>query len=199
LFLVPTILVYRAIRQHDAIQLLLRHGFVPEASVIGLTQFELCLEVLYVGGDLDRATKWMNHASTRNTPWTVADKINDVWRSDHKMRAAKHAYFEVLSAIKHGNPTAGPFGFPARLTGDHFSTTSGAVDDEWSRTHAILIAAATTYHLVECLEGASRSFARFVALDCSYESKRAELLSQWRDEAGRVAARVGLRKEESLH
>ncbi|HBH03032.1 MAG TPA: hypothetical protein DDZ42_14120 [Candidatus Rokubacteria bacterium] len=199
LFLVPIILVDRAIRQHDAIRLLVQHGFTPEASVIGLTQFELCLDVLYVSGDLSRASEWMRHDSTRSAPWKVADKINDIWREDPKTRDAKRAYFEVLSAIKHGNPTAGPFGFPARATGNRLSVTSGEIEDDWSRTHAILIVASSTYHLVECLAGAAAAFGHFVPIDPGLEAKRGRLLAEWRNEAGKVAERIGVVRTDTVH
>ena len=186
LFVVPFLILSRAIRHHDAITLLLRNGFTAEASLIGLTQFELCLDVLYIGDSVDRASKWMKHTSDRFAPWPVTDKINDIWATDRKKREGKQRYFELLSSVKHGNPRAGPSGFPARMAGNRFTITNDQLDDVFSRRHAIIVTGVCSYQLVECLEGASRAFGCFVRVDPSLDTKRARLLRECRREMRRA-------------
>src|SRR5437660_3999307 len=139
LFVVTCLILSRAIRHHDAIGLLLHNGFTAEASVIGLTQFELCLDVLYIRDNVARASEWMKHTSDRLAPWKVKDKINDIWAKNPKMRDAKHRYFELLSSVKHGNPRAGMFGFPARMASDRFTITNDQLDDVFATSFAIAV------------------------------------------------------------
>lgn len=199
LFFVPLLILSRAIRHHDAIGLLLRSGFTAEASVIGLTQFELCLDVLYIGDTVARGSKWLKHASDQKAPWTVKEKINDIWAKDPKIREAKQRYFELLSSVKHGNPRAGAFGFPARMAGDRFTISNDQIDDVFSRSHAIVVAGVCSYQLVESLEGASRAFGRFVRVDTDLDTKRVALLRECRREIGRAMHAVGVIKSKTVH
>jgi len=190
LFFVPVIILSRMLRQHDAIEVLLPQGFVPEAAILVLTQFELCLDVLYLDNNVHRATEWMDHESMRHAPWKVKDKIEEVYSSDPPIRDAKQKYFEVLSAIKHGNPLAGGFGFGIRRDGNQFSVTDGEIDDHFSQTHAVVIAGADAYQLIEGLRGACRAFSRFVTLDTALSPRIEELLKRCRQEIGRAVHKI---------
>jgi hypothetical protein len=199
LFLVPSLILSRAIRHHDAIELLLRNGFTAEASVIGLTQFELCLDVLYIRDTVTRATEWMKHSSDRFSPWKVKDKIDDIWANDREMRESKQGYFELLSSVKHGNPKAGLFGFPARVVSNSFTITNDQFADVFSRGHAIAVGGVCTYQLVESLQGASAAFGCFVRLDPDLDVERGSLLQECRREIGKAMHSVGLVKSKTLH
>ena len=199
LFFVPALILSRAIRHHDAIELLLRNGFTGEASLIGLTQFELCLDVLYIRDTVMRATEWMKHTSDRFAPWKVKDKIDDIWANDREMRESKHAYFELLSSVKHGNPRAGLFGFPARVADKSFTITNDQLDDVFSRSHGVAVVGVCIYQLVESLQGASRAFGCFVRLDPDLDAERKLLLQECRREIGKALHSVGLVRSETLH
>jgi hypothetical protein len=192
LFFVPSMIVSRLIRHHDAIELLIRNGFTSEAGIIGLTEFELCLDVLYIGDNVTRATEWMDHRSTRLSPWKVKEKIEDIWASDPEIKKAKHMYFEVLSSVKHGNPTAGTLAFQIRQQGSTLTIATGQIEDTFSITHAVVIGGVCSYQLIESLGGLSRAFARFVRIDENLDARRQILLEQCRIEVGRAMHDLGL-------
>lgn len=198
LFFVPLLILSRAIRHHDAIELLLRSGFTAEASIIGLTQFELCLDILYIGDNISRATRWMNHTSTRSSPWRVKDKIDSIWATNPEVREINHRCFELLSSVKHGNPTAGVFAFPARRTGDRLTVTNDQLDDAFTRTYALIVGGFCSYQLIESVGGASRAFGRFVAIDPNLEARREQLVQECRREIGKAMHAAGLVKSEKL-
>jgi hypothetical protein len=199
LFVVPGMIVSRLIRHHDAIELLTRNGFTSEASIIGLTQFELCLDVLYIGDNVGRARKWMAHRSSRSSPWKVKEKIDDIWASDPDTKETKSRYFEILSSVKHGNPTAGTLAFPLRQSGVELMVTSDHIGDAFSVNHAVVVGGVCSYHLIECLQGLSKAFARFVRIDAELDARRHILLEKCRSEIGRAMHDLGLIKSQFFH
>ena len=190
LFFVPVIILSRMLRQHDAIEVLLSKRFVPEAAILVLTQFELCLDVLYIDNNVHRATEWMDHESMRHAPWKVKEKIEEVYSSDPAMRDAKQKYFEILSAVKHGNPLTGGFGFSIRGDDNKISVTDGEIDDQFSQTHAVVVAGADACQLIEGLRGACRAFSRFFTLDTALGPRIEEQLKRCRQEIGRAVHKI---------
>jgi len=99
----------RICRTHLAAIVLVENHLPGEAVILETTEFELFLDLLYLGQDLDnRAKDWLEHSRTEATPWNVGHKIATVFPTNQS--AAKGTY-ELLCSIKRGNPAAGSLGF----------------------------------------------------------------------------------------
>ena len=178
LFSVQSFIIARIVRSQEALELLLKEGFSIEAAVVALSQFELCLDVLYIDGNVQRATKWIGHDSKRYQPWKVTDKINEVYRLDRKRKDAQYKIFEMLSSVKHGNPTASGFGFPIRTEGRKVSVITGEIDDPFALSYKLTICGFCTCQLLEALEGVKRAFSKFINIDNGLCKELAHLLQE---------------------
>jgi hypothetical protein len=56
IIIVPLLISARIFRTYDAINMLLENGYVSEAAVLTLTQFELRLDLAYTAHDVTHAT-----------------------------------------------------------------------------------------------------------------------------------------------
>lgn len=192
LFWVPLILITRIVRGQEAIELLLEKGYSAEAAVIALTQFELRLDILYVGVEVGRATQWVEHESKRQHPWKVKDKIDDVYGLDPETKEAQLETFQMLSSVKHGNPLAGGFEFPVRIKGKKISGTTGEIDDSLALGYKVTMCGFCTYQLLEALEGASRAFSKFINIDDDLCEELAHFLRESKRKMARAMRRVGV-------
>lgn len=147
IIIVPLLISARIFRTYDAITLLLENGYVSEAAVLALTQFELRLDLAYTAHDVAHATEWLGHESLG---WSVAQKmdkkINSLFSNpDDRVRLSD--IFKYLSGIKHGNPTYSALGFPARQDGPGLEISTGEIADEFSGEFSRQIASYSTYQL----------------------------------------------------
>jgi len=191
LFSVPLILITRIIRSQEAIEFLLEKDYSAEAAVIALTQFELRLDILYIDTNVRRATQWIKHKSKVYHPWKVNDKIDKVYGLDPKRRDAQHESFQMLSAVKHGNPLSGEFGFPVRMKGNKISGTTGQINDSLTLRYKVTICGFCVYQLLEALEGVSRTFSKFININNDLSQELAHLLQQSKEKMAQSMLRVG--------
>ena len=143
----------RIMSSQAAIEILLEHGLHAEAAIIALSQFELRLDILYIGDKVERATKWLVHNSKTRQPWGVKRKIEEVYVHDPTMKESQHDGFRVLSQVKHGNPVAGSFGFNVRKDDQRITIAIGRIDDTQSRIYSLLICGLSIFQFLEAVEG----------------------------------------------
>lgn len=106
----PLLIFDRINQTHAAIAILAERGLPTEGMILLSTEFELLLDLFYIGRKSGRATKWLGHTNTRDGPWTVKSKIEDVFQSDASRKKGALDLYEMMCAIKHGNPAAGILG-----------------------------------------------------------------------------------------
>ena len=131
----------RICRTHKAAILLVENRFPSEGAVLVTTEFELLLDLLFIARDVEiRGNQWLEHSNTRYTPWAVSAKIREVFPTAERL-------YEMLCAIKHGNPTAGKLGF-------YFPKNSQVIegdeqeDDLPHRAKDYFVLAASSYQLL---------------------------------------------------
>jgi hypothetical protein len=147
IIIVPLLISARIFRTYDAINMLLENGYVSEAAVLTLTQFELRLDLAYTAHDVTHATEWLGH---ERLDWSVAQKMDKKINSlfnDPDDRARLSDIFKYLSGIKHGNPAYSALGFPARQNGPGLEISTGEIADEFSGEFSRQIASYSTYQL----------------------------------------------------
>lgn len=196
LLFVSSIILARIMRSQDAIDLLLKDGFLPEAATITLVQFELRLDILYIDNHVGRATQWFEHKSKRRQPWNVTDKINEIYNSNTKRKDGQHEAFRLLSAIKHGNPLAGELGFPMRWKKNGVTVTTGDIDDVTSHAQALEISVFSTNQLLEAFKGSIVQFSKFIDVDEGLIGKLDQLLIGSKEEAAKMHERLLVEQEE---
>ena len=143
---VPTMIMCRIIRTHDAIGLLLENNHPSEATVLALTQFELRLDLAYTASDVKRAGAWLDHENTKWSLMSVKDKLNTLFREEAE-RATLYCIFQYLSGIKHANPVYSELGFPGRFKSGEIFVSSGEIADEFSEEFSNKIFAYSSYQL----------------------------------------------------
>ena len=136
-------------RQQEAIGLLLKSGYPSEAATICLSQFELKLDILFIGSDVKKATQWVDHEREHKHPWPTKNKIEHVYGKETEESSRQQHLFTFLSAIKHGNPTAGGFGFNVRGTEKGFTVTTTTVNDDFSKLFSCVLSAYSTHQLID--------------------------------------------------
>lgn len=112
--LLALLICNRIQRMQRAIEELVSAGLPSEAAVVALAQFELRLDVMYIGDDDDKANRWMNNTNREKSPWPVRQKIERVF-SDEARREHERVLYREWSAIKHNNATAREWAFPIRM------------------------------------------------------------------------------------
>jgi hypothetical protein len=162
---VPLILSARIFRTYDAIALLLQNGFLSEAAVLVLTQFELRLDLAYTAHDISHATQWAEH---ENMDWSVAQKmekkINSLF-SERDDRKRLSDIFKYLSGIKHGNPIYSGLGFPARGNIDGLLISTGGIDDSFSVEFSRQLARYAKYQLAWSSQALSVYTGQYAIVD----------------------------------
>jgi hypothetical protein len=178
LFWVTCIIISRIMRSQDAIELLIKNFFFPEAAIIALTQFELCLDISYIGNDVTRATQWVAHQSDKFHIWKVKDKIID---SEINDKNYKLEIFKALSAIKHGNPLAGGLGFSWRKDGKNIKISNGEIYDEFYHAYGIMLCCLSSYQMLNSLEDAKKAFSIFSPIEDDISDKLSFLLQETKE------------------
>ena len=145
---VSSLLLARVITGLQAVDLLLRNDYVIEAGVVTLSVFETKLDMLYVGTDAKRGDYWLRHEDPIRQPWSVAHKINSIYEGD--LRQREQTTFQFLSAIKHGNPTAGPAGYPERRNPELWEIKTGGFDDSINLSISLIIGRIAREQLLDC-------------------------------------------------
>ena len=186
LYWVQLLLLSRILRCHSAVRLLVREGLCSEAAIIALTQFETSLDALYIGLNVSRATTWVEHTSERSQPWSVGNKIREIYASDPHRMDANFAVFRDLSQIKHSNPAAGGFGFPVRREGDTLQLSTGPMEDVFEEFQGRLLLAFSSFSLLEVFEVAGAAFGKFESMPEEYLVEIAALKTQAGDALGRA-------------
>jgi hypothetical protein len=200
LFVAPALILSRMLGHHAAINFLLEECFVIEAGTLALTQLELCLDVVYIGADVDRAREWIDHDSAHHAPWGVRNKIEDVFSSDPSERNAKLKLFELLSSLKHGNPAVGGLAFGMRRDGNRFVVTTDQVDDYASKQLAITVAGGCAILLLEAPRSACEAFTQFVSVEPAAVLAVDDLVGRCRRETARSLRELDrLEKASALH
>lgn len=192
LFWVPLILISRILRTQEAIELLLKEGYLAEGAIIALTQFELRLDIFYIDVNIRRATQWVEHESEKHHPWKVKDKIEEIYDINPKKKDAQQRIFQMLSAVKHGNPVAGGFGFSVRSDGKILSGTTGEVNDSLALSYKIAVCGFCIYQLLESLEGVSRAFSKFIKINGNLQEELIHLLQKSKRKMVKIMHHIGV-------
>jgi hypothetical protein len=67
-------------RTYDAIQFLLKNGYVSEATILTLTQFELRIDLAYTAHSVANASEWLDHEKLHvSIGRKMEDKINSLF------------------------------------------------------------------------------------------------------------------------
>lgn len=175
-YFVPMTLLARALGHHRAIALLVKEGYPTEAAIVALTQFELCLDILYMSDDPSRATAWMQHGSETRQPWNVTDKIKAVYSTDPETREGNHGAFRNLSQIKHANPLAGPQGFPMRWSGPIVTVQTNPDPDQLAEVWSLVVLLFCCHKVLEAAAAVRRCHSQFVDLEESLERQLASFM-----------------------
>jgi len=198
-YFVPMALLARALRHHKAIALLVSEGYITEAAIVGLTQFELCLDMLYIAEDRVRATDWMRHASERSAPWSVKQKINAVYATDPQLREANHGAFCDLSKIKHANPLAGPRGFTMRVSSEKLTISAEPDADNFSRGWSIIMIAFCCHKILEAMGAVKKCHSEFVQFDEGFDAELGSMIAECSNRVARAVTTLGLLEEGDVN
>jgi hypothetical protein len=162
---VPFIIFARILRTYDAIDLLLNEGFISEAAVLVLTQFELRLDLAFTAHDVSHATQWAEHEYIdRSVARKMEKKINGLF-SERDDRKRLFEIFKYLSGIKHGNPIYSGLGFPARGNVDGLLISTGGIDDNFSVEFSRQLARYAKYQLAWSSQALSVCTGQYAIVD----------------------------------
>jgi hypothetical protein len=168
LFWVIYTIISRIMRSQEAIELLIKNFFFPEAAIITLTQFELCLDISYIGNDVTKATQWVEHQSDKFHVWKVKEKIigSEINDKNYKLEI-----FKALSAITHGNPLAGGLGFSWRKDGKEIKISDGEIYDEFYHAYGLMLCCFSSHQMLNGLEDAKKAFSIFSPIEDDISNK----------------------------
>ncbi len=196
---VPMVLLARALKHQKAIMCLARERFAADAAIVGLTQFELCLDILYISLDRTRATAWIEHQSETRQPWSVKHKINEVYAADPQMCDGNHGAFQNMSQIKHANPLAGPYGFPWRVSGFNMRIETNPDPHDLLRVWSVIVLLFSSHKLLEAGVAVKRCHSEFVRFDESVDDDLASLLAECRNLVTRNIPRPASSSTGAVH
>ena len=76
---VPTTIMSRIFRTHDAIGVLLKNNHPSEAALLTLPQFELRLDIAHTASDIKHSTAWLDHEDKKWSLLAVKSKIDTLF------------------------------------------------------------------------------------------------------------------------
>lgn len=160
LWLVHSVIGARLIHRHSGILQLLESRYPSVAAIVLLTQFELRLDILYIGTDTSRATEWVEHTNQKTQPWPVKTKIKNIFpvQSDVDLYLTLYRW---LSGIKHGNPAWSNSAFSVRAAGDSRRIATDEFDDDQSKAMACLLYAFSSWQVLDALATAGPVYLHF--------------------------------------
>ena len=176
LIFVPTTILTSIIRQHEAIELLLKNGYPSEAAIVCLSLFELKLDIMFIDHDVKKAAKWLEHESDYRHPWPVRNKIEHIY-GEGTAEAVRHkSMFKLLSSIKHGNPKSREFGFSVRRSGKTIIVSTSTVDDQFSKIFSCMTLTYSTQQLLEAMAAVRGLISRYFGSTRDADLRLAELI-----------------------
>lgn len=174
---VPTMIMCRIVRTHDATGLLLKNNHPSEAAVLALTQFELRLDLAYTASDVKHAAAWLDHENTKWSLMSVKDKLNTLFSGEDE-RAKLNHIFQYLSGIKHANPVYSELGFPGRLKNGNIFVSSGEIVDEFSEEFSNMIFAYSAYQFAWSAQVLNVCTAKYAVVDKALRLKVRDLCAK---------------------
>lgn len=104
---VHTRLLLRLAQDLRATVLLVTRGHVLQALTVAATILEQAHELGYIGGDDDRAKKWLSHSAERRSyPATVSEAISATAQAlqSPELEISGKSFYQKLCMAKHANP-----------------------------------------------------------------------------------------------
>jgi Family of unknown function (DUF5677) len=175
IIIVPLLISARILRTYDAIQFLLENGYVSEATILTLTQFELRLDLAYTAHNVANASEWLDHEKLHvSIGRKMEEKINSLF-ADKDDRTRLGEIFKYLSGVKHGNPIYSSHGFPARGNGPELLISTGEIADEFSGEFSRQVAAYAIYQLAWSSQVINVCTGKYARIDINVRKIRHEL------------------------
>ena len=144
---VPAAIFARIIGTHNSIGSLLHDGYVVDAAVIALAQFELRFQLAWTAHDIKNATAWVAHSNVRSAPMGVGSTINALFPKPSDESDRLHSIFSHLSGVKHANPVMSELVFGGRSSGAGISISTGTIEDDFSERFSRLLREFSIYQL----------------------------------------------------
>ena len=174
---VPTTIMSRIFRTHDAIGVLLKNNHPSEAAVLTLTQFELRLDIAHTASDIKHSTAWLDHEDKKWSLLAVKNKIATLF-SEGAERADLYSIFQNLSGIKHGNPVYSELAFPAHVSDTGIVISTGESADAFTEEYANMILGYSTYQVAWSSHVLNDYVARYALVDPVVRRKIRDLASE---------------------
>lgn len=175
----------------------LNDGDATEAGIVGLSQFELCLDILYIGQDTTRATVWVEHSREDKQPWGVTSKIKALYSADPAILDANLGAYRNLSQLKHANPLAGPYGFPMRGAGANLTIQTHPDPDDTSMMWSVVLFCC--HKLLEAAAAVKECHSRFVSFEDSTDRELATHIREVREQLGVAIRTSGFTTRGEVH